>query len=135
MASVCHEPSRRCSITTATPATAGSSAPLAAVEPPKTSLRRARASVSAWARTSTESELVAPRSSVTVSVAVYRPGAAYSCVTDSPEAVAPSPKSQSHETIVRGAASDPEPSNVTVSGAWPRSGVAVADAGGAAPAA
>ena len=56
---------------------------------------------------------VAPRSSVTVNVTAYVPGAPYVCDAVAPVAVTPSPKSHPNDTTVPSRSDDPEPSTDT----------------------
>src|SRR6516164_2360574 len=75
-------------------------------------------------------EAVAPRSSVTVSVAVYDPAVAYVWFADDPVPTAPSPKLHAHATTFPSESVEPDASKLTASGAAPELGLAVARAVG-----
>jgi hypothetical protein len=70
------------------------------------------------------------RPSLTVSVAVYAPGAVYVCDGSAAVDVSPSPKSHRKLSGSPSASAEPALVNCTTSGAWPCDGVALARATG-----
>ena len=86
--------------------------------------------VSPATTTTTEPDARRPLSSVTVNTAVYEPGAAYVCDTDTPDPTEPSPKSQTYSTIEPSGSDDPDPSRATTNGPGPSDGDAETTATG-----